>query len=645
MKYVSVDHAAAAVGVSSATIRNWARAGHITPASSRPIMFSEESIFTLKNKMGTDHFKKLKTRANKSSSVNSFLPDEYAGDAEVASQVARVISYVKNQHLETEPVIFLAALRLLELRGEVIKEIFSNPFDLNSYSSWLRDSVKSVIIDWRSSLIISRDEDRYGNLCEILNPNECDDYLGLLYQSIFNEGDKSNQGSYYTPSRLVEDSFSQISGEVRTFLDPCCGSGKYLLIAAKKFNISPKNIYGFDCDKVAVYIAKINMLLAFENSRFLPQIYCIDSLSDLATGEMFCETNNLIGRIDLIATNPPWGAYKNSTNKNQFPGRVRSGETFSLFLEKSINILRGGGRLSFILPESILKIRIHADIREIILNETKIINIASLGRQFTGVFTPVIRLDLEKQTPAQDWRIVVDANNKKSLIQQSRFKKNDDFTFDIFMEEQEEKLLDKIYAVPHATLIKNGEWALGVVTGDNKKYVLEVRESGAEPIYRGSDVFEYHLGEPRSFINFSPDAFQQVAPERYFRASEKLIYKFISNKLVFAYDDKQQLTLNSANILIPVIPGVGIKVALAFLNSSVFQYVFKKKFSTHKVLRGDLEKLPFPFLSQKVHSSIERLVDDAIAGKRVSREIDKLIFEAFGLSQEDVSSVIQSIEG
>ncbi len=644
MKHVSVDHAAATIGVSSATIRNWAKAGHIIPTSARPVMFSEESVLSLKNKIGTDSFEKLRTRANKSASASSFLPEEYAGNAELASQIANVVAYVKHEHLEIEPVIFLAALRLLELQGEVKKAISSNPFDLNSYSSWLRESVKAVITDWWSSFEFSTNEDRYNHLYELISPSGGDDYLGLLYQSIFSEGNKSEQGSYYTPSRLVEDSLSHISGSVGTFLDPCCGSGKYLLLAAKRFALSPENIFGFDCDRIAINIARINLLMTFVDRDFSPNVFCMDSLSELATGEMFCETNYLIGQIDAIATNPPWGAYKNSTSKSQFSGNVKSGETFSLFLEKSINLLRKGGKLSFILPESILKIRVHADIREIILNDTKILNIALLGRQFTGVFTPVIRLDLEKKLPTEEWLASVETNNKKALIQQSRFKKNDSFTFDVATESHEEILLNKIYSVEHTTLEKKGEWALGIVTGDNKKYILEMKQNGAEAVYRGGDVFQYHLGEPRSFIHFTPDVFQQVAPEKFFRAPEKLIYKFISKRLVFAYDDKQQLTLNSANILIPAIPEISIKVALAFLNSSVFQYIFKKKFSTHKVLRGDLEKLPFPVLSQEAHSNIERLVDDAIANRSEPMELNELIFRAFSLSQKEISVIKQSVE-
>ena len=644
MKHVSVDRAAKIIGVSSATIRNWVKAGHINSVSERPLLFLEESILSLKNQIGTESFGRLKTRANKSGSVSNFLPEEYAGNSGLITHISNIVSCIKEEKLGIEPVIFLAALRLLEVNGEVITPSSDHPFDLDSYSSWARKSVKSAISEWRASFDVSDNEARYSHIYELITPHGGDDFLGLLYQSVFIEGSKSEQGSYYTPSKLVDDSLAQFDRPVKTFLDPCCGAGKYLLHAAKKFSLEPESIFGFDCDKVATNIARINVLMAFKDKDFSPNIFCIDSLSELSTGEMFCETNDLIGKIDAIATNPPWGAYKNSTSKSQFSGKVKSGETFSLFLEKSINLLRQGGQLSFILPESILKIKTHSDIREIVLSDTKILNIAILGRQFTGVFTPVIRLDLIKEPPPDNWLVSVESNGKSDRISQDRFKKNDSFTFDISTESHEEDLLKKIYSVEHLTLSQRAEWALGIVTGNNKKYVFEENLIDSEPVFRGSDVFPYYLGEPKSFIHFTPTAFQQVAPERFFRAPAKLIYKFISKKLAFSYDDKQRLTLNSANILIPSIPGTSIKVALAFLNSSVFQYIFKKKFSTHKVLRGDLEKLPFPFLGTEEHAKIERFVDMAIVSKIAPKELEHLIFEAFLLNQEDISAIKQSTE-
>ncbi len=636
MKQVSVDNAAQIIGVSSATIRNWAKAGHINPVCTCPLSFLEDSILHLKSKIGTDSFGKLKTRANKVGSVSNILPSEYAENPNLIAHIENVVAQFKANGLKSEYLLFLAALRLLETECELKRCKTTDVFDLSSYDSWARKSVRAVIAEWRDSLKEIDGKDSYINIYNSLMPHEGDDFLGLLYQSISSEGNKSEQGAYYTPSKIVEDAIDNMIGSIETFLDPCCGTGKYLILAARKFGLHPQNIYGFDCNEVAVKIARINLLLEFKKEEFTPNVYCLDSLSELANGEMFCETNELIGKIDAIATNPPWGAYKNSLIPKQFKGKIKSGETYSMFLIKSIELLRRDGQLSFILPESILKIRTHSDIREIILNQVRISKIAKLGRQFTGVFTPVIRLDGSKGLQADDWFVSVEENGNFHSIEQNRFKNNDNFTFDVETATHEEGLLNKIYSVKHETLFKNAEWALGIVTGNNKKYVLEVKSHGAEAVIRGSAVYQFNIGEPSSFILFTPKDFQQVAPERFFRATEKLIYKFISKKLVFAYDNKKRLTLNSANILIPAIPGMSIKVALAFLNSCIFQYIFKKRFSTHKVLRGDLEKLPFPIIDKSTHDIIEQLVDSVLSGCIIPAELESLLFSIFNLTDEEI---------
>jgi len=78
MKQISVDNAAQIIGVSSATIRNWAKAGYINPTSTRPLSFLEESVLNLKEQIGSEAFCRLTTRANKAAASNNFFPEEYA---------------------------------------------------------------------------------------------------------------------------------------------------------------------------------------------------------------------------------------------------------------------------------------------------------------------------------------------------------------------------------------------------------------------------------------------------------------------------------------------------------------------------------------------------------------------------------------
>ncbi|MBQ9129039.1 MAG: hypothetical protein IJY15_14940, partial [Thermoguttaceae bacterium] len=97
-------------------------------------------------------------------------------------------------------------------------------------------------------------------------------------------------------------------------------------------------------------------------------------------------------------------------------------------------------------------------------------------------------------------------------------------------------------------------------------------ETGCEAIYTGEEVEPFRLKPPRFYLRYDRSRLQQVAKEEIYRAPEKLIYRFVSQRLTFAYDASQRLTLNSANALIPRIPGASAKTVAALLNSELFQF-------------------------------------------------------------------------
>lgn len=636
VKYLSVSQVADYIMVSAATIRNWVKAKHLTPVSMYPLLFSEKSVIDLKNRIGTMSFMKLKIRANKSYSVSTFLPAEHIKDQETIQYITDVTRIFKNSKLSVEATVFSVAMRFLESASEISKSS-GNIFSMDSDLLWRRTVLKTVMSEWHSLLTGDLSDPAYHSIYEICTPCKADDLLGLIYQSLRKEGDKTVRGSYYTPADLIHNSLLGIDTPVDTFLDPCCGSGNYLLSAAKIFHLDLENIFGLDTDKIAVFIAKINILLYYTDENAYPNIYCFDTLS----GSSLNPVGHILGKIDVIATNPPWGAHVESANK-QNTIDIRSKETFSRFLMKSIQMLRHGGQLSFILPESIMNIGSHAAIREYILNNTAIHSISLLGRQFTGVFTSSIRLHLSKGSAPSDWQVAIKQTNQTFYIPQIRFLNNSYFAFDVHTTQHDKDVVDRLYSIDHVTLDKHAEWAIGIITGDNKRHVFDKQLEDTEPVFRGRDVFQYKLGAPGFFIRFQPHLFQQTAPEKIFRVPEKLIYRFISDRLIFSYDNKQSLTLNSANILIPHIPNMSIWTVLTFLNSKVFQYLFKKLFNTHKVLRGDLERLPFPKLNSHLHQIIEKHSQQSISGE-VSQELDNLVFEAFHLTQNEIARIIISI--
>jgi hypothetical protein len=150
------------------------------------------------------------------------------------------------------------------------------------------------------------------------------------------------------------------------------------------------------------------------------------------------------------------------------------------------------------------------------------------------------------------------------------------------------------------------------VTGNNDSHITFNKNDLNEIVLKGQDIFKYSYNHSNNYLIFEGNTFQQVAPVQMYRAPEKLLYRFISKKLIFAYDDKQTLSLNSCNILIPKIEGLAIKYILAILNSSVAQYIYTKYFGSLKVLREHIEFLPIPVVDDKTQNSIIKLVDEIL---------------------------------
>ncbi len=633
-KKLTISKASEVLKVSQATVRNWIKAGII----SRNIL--SEEIILLKNNITDGKIQRLNKRANKLNSNKYFVPNEYAGNHDIIKSVDKIIAETKKYKKNVRAFLYNITISFLKEKGEISFSPSSPDkmlFKRKIYFKIINTFKKKEKIN--TDFLFSIQED-----IKLLAQNSNKDILGLLYQSFVTEGHKSVAGSYYTPDSIIQSLINSLDDSIETFLDPCCGTGNFLLNAAKLKNLHICNIYGADIDENAVFITKINLLNEFLDYDAEPNIYCLDTLNELASGKKSCFTDFLAGKIDAIATNPPWGASKNKSPSLKYEKLLKSKEIYSMFIAKSIEIIRDGGECSFLLPESFLNIKTHSSIRQIICSQTNIISIREHGRVFTGVYTPVISIHFKKEQARPENKIHITKKAGSFYVNQSRFCKTYDYIFEINISPADINIIEKIYSQPHKKLKGNAGWVLGIVTGDNKKFIKSEMFDSAEPIYKGSDVCYFRLKKPSNFIKYDRNTLQQVAKKELFLYKEKLIYKFISDKLVFAYDNKQSLTLNSANILIPFIPGYTIKTTMAFLNSNVFQYIYKKKYSTHKVLKGNLEQLPFPVLSDKYKRILTNLVNKTIKREDNKHLIDKAICKIFKLNSEDVKIIEDGIK-
>ena len=482
---------------------------------------------------------------------------------------------------------------------------------------------------------------KYNNLSciDIEIPNDIwetsEDVLGFIYQSLITEGERNLTGQYYTCKSVV----SYIVGDktlsdTETFLDPCCGSGAFLMGVNTN---NPSNLYGFDINPTAVMIASANLLIKYHDKEFAPNIYCADFLNkDLFDSD---NINNIPFRFDNIYTNPPWGSDKEGVYFKNYP-LIKSKERASMVIVESLARLKESGTLYFLLPTSLLKIKTHGDIRKYILSNSTIRQIDLYKERFDGVFTDYFSIRLTLEKPDSQKYIVTSESGNFEIALTLEDKKAGNIAIETFSN-LDNSIIDKMESSCHDKL-SHSQWALGIVTGDNKNKVKKEMAEGLEPVYVGKHVGPFKLQAESAYILFDPENFQQCSKEEFFRAPEKLIYRFIAKYPIVAYDDKQCLCLNSANILIPQLDTISIKSVAALLNSSLYHYYYSIKFSDIKVLKGNLQELPFPKLTRKQDEDLCALVSTIQSSSFTAdfqEQLDQKVYSIFGITSKEQTQI------
>lgn len=640
------------LSVSVATGRNWIKLGKLVPTAvqGRKQMFSRDYADELKKSMLTGENEALKSRRNKKYvSGNGVYSAYVSSDSPNNTAVSRVLGILEEMSAVPDDEMIAAltaecALQLILMKqgaapcSGALGGYLSGTICIGEYAPIVDD----ILGGNAPRGIIERFPELFGVEYSYV-PRE--DTVGLLYISLKNIGDRKAGGAYYTPTAVVEKLCGRLfsSGVRGTVLDPCCGTGNFLLQLPDDTDVS--NIYGNDTDSFGVRLTRLNIALRYGKCD-------MDFLRSHITEEDYL-SGSFGGSWDYIIGNPPWGFDFSAEQKDQLRRRYTTAagsavESFDVFIEKSAECLGKGGKLSFVLPEALLNVRSHSAVRSVIMKEFRMEYLEYLGNAFDGVHCPCIILQTEKDATVFDGTgLTVNDGTREFGISRPRRVTPEIFSFTT--DDREYGILCSIAGASDRVYLKdNADFALGIVTGNNKQYISCDKTEKNEMVLKGSDLCKYHFNDTDNYITFMPESFQQVAPEAYYRAPEKLLYRFICSQLVFAYDDRQTLSLNSCNILIPHIGGMNMKYIMAVLNSRVAQFFFSRSFRSVKVLRSHIEQIPIPAASEEQQKGIVRIADELISGSddtaRLYDKADRLIAELYGLSDEEYRAVADSLD-
>ncbi len=196
----------------------------------------------------------------------------------------------------------------------------------------------------------------------------------FLIQKIISPNIRHKSGEYYTPPFIVKHMVKNSYSFGDFILDPCCGSGNFLIevikfITSQKRSILEKKkainkVYGIDINPLSIYISKINLLYLIKN--VIPEIklnlYVFDSL--FQTHQDFNEN------FDLVMGNPPWYTYRDIESveyqkkikelaeelelKPQ-PKNLLNLEISTLFFERSLKqFLKNNGKIFFVITKGVI---------------------------------------------------------------------------------------------------------------------------------------------------------------------------------------------------------------------------------------------------------------------------------------------------
>jgi type I restriction enzyme M protein len=281
--------------------------------------------------------------------------------------------------------------------------------------------------------------------------------IDSAFEYLITEVSKGKKGQYFTPRHVIKMCVKMLNPKPDEYIiDPACGSGGFLLHAMyyvwKKLNRSAaeksyasKYLFGLDFDENMRRISQALMLIAGDGRHHIfkrdaldardwqgiesqdarvalkPLLAKLENLSDAKENQLTYRYLN----FDILLTNPPFaGENPESGLLRQYELAKKNGklknnvERHILFIERSLDAIRPGGRLAIVLPQGVLNNTNMEYIREWLFNKARILAVVGLhGSTFkphTGTKTSVLFLQKwnEDEQPLKDYPIFMAVSKK-----------------------------------------------------------------------------------------------------------------------------------------------------------------------------------------------------------------------------------------
>lgn len=586
--------------------------------------------------------------------------------------------------------------------------------------------------------------------------------LGIVDDTTYKVVDKKKyrkeQGIYYTPKFITDYIVKETVGlflkersynEVRNIkiLDPACGSGSFLIRAYdellnyhaeqkskpvhdldqwERLPVLTGNIFGVDLDMQAVEVARLNLLLRSLSKRVIlePLANNIKQGNSLISGteeelkgyfgKNWREKNSFNweqefkdimanGGFDVVIGNPPWGGDIDEDLgyfHARYPATTQEHtDSFKLFIEANLRLVRNGGLVSMIVPNTLLRQRRLRDARSVLL-QNQILDLVDLGEDvFKGVIAPSCIFVVRKGKPADGHRVVTTDLSRlpvETKIDSLRHAKiGSEYEQRVFLDNADLEFVSipKKYTVPVIPMGDLDEIACKDAGINYQRVDVGMQEKGKSDLanrllyegkrqrkldkmyWKGADIDRYWIAESTSQY-CRPDFDGFIRPNEVVRLNED-VYSFVPKILLRQTADHIIATIDYRGVwfgrsIIAILPtpksAYKVEYFLGLLNSRYFEWLYHKLVhETHRVFAqvklSKIKQLPIRTIvfsnpaDRKRHgglvSAVERMlelnkqlapVSDTYGYEReallkeiekTDKEIDNLVYDLYGLTEEE----------
>jgi len=372
---------------------------------------------------------------------------------------------------------------------------------------------------------------------------------------------------------------------------------------------------------------------------------------------------------DICLGNPTFGLRFTQEEKKYFKHQYLSVdpevESYLLFVERSIELLKEKGLLVLLIPNNFATNYRYQKFRNFIFSNMSIQKIIMLkDKVFPEVAVETCILMGYKDTrPVEEKQHNIEFSEYSRSEGFSKIQKscqdelwNEDHRFLVPLKSSEYKKILETIARDSTPLGEMVNIARGIELGFHSELTSDKEMSSAVPLVAGRNIHKFFIDEKIRYIKFDKDQ-KRIYKDINLYKQPKILLRRIGNRLTAAYDPNNLFCVCDVYILSlrPKWNHLSLRYLELILNSSLLTFYLNQRFLTVKKL---FPKIPINYLRQLPIKTLQEtrnrdIMDNYLEGldklnyqerkRKMIEEMDHFIYETYNLTASQIKTITEYI--